>query len=117
MATYVLLVIGAVFLTIFLIFRTKEGGIFAAALKTITSLLFVGTAVAAIIGNYTLTGANAAVSAGYTITPPPITLSWQMLTASELVYDRTAKSVSAVGSGMRGPASALPSSRKPYSIG
>lgn len=56
MATYVLLVIGAVFLTIFLIFRTKEGGIFAAALKTITSLLFVGTAVAAIIGNYTLTG-------------------------------------------------------------
>ena len=56
MATYVLLVIGAVFLTIFLLFRTKEGGILPAALKTITSLLFVGTAIAAIFGNYTLTG-------------------------------------------------------------
>ena len=56
MATYILLTLGLVFLTIFLIFRTKDGGILPAALKTITSFFFVATAVASVIGNYRLTG-------------------------------------------------------------
>jgi len=56
MVTYILLAIGAVFLALFLLFRTKDGGIFPAALKTVTSLLFVATAVAAVIGNYKITG-------------------------------------------------------------
>ena len=60
MTTYILLVIGAVFLTAFLSFRTKDGGILPAALKTITSFLFVATAVAAVIGNYSMTGSLSA---------------------------------------------------------
>lgn len=45
--------------------------------------------------NYTLTGAAGKTSKLYTITPHAITLSWQVLSASELIYDKTAKSVSA----------------------
>ena len=45
--------------------------------------------------NYTLTGAAGTVSPAYTITPHVVTLSWQELSASELVYDKTAKSVTA----------------------
>jgi len=56
MTTYILLVVGAIFLTLFLSFRTKDGGILPAALKTVTSFFFVATAVAAVIGNYSLTG-------------------------------------------------------------
>ena len=56
MLTYILLVLGGLFLTLFLLFRTKEGGILPAALKTITSLLFVATAVSGAINNYIVTG-------------------------------------------------------------
>ena len=56
MTTYILAVIGAIFLTVFLSFRTKDGGILPAALKTITSFIFVATAVAAVLGNYAMTG-------------------------------------------------------------
>ena len=56
MTTYILLVIGFLFLTLFLAFRTKDGGMLPAALKTATSFFFVATAVAAVIGNYSLTG-------------------------------------------------------------
>ncbi|MBQ9369600.1 MAG: hypothetical protein IJU10_00830 [Clostridia bacterium] len=56
MTTYILLVIGAIFLTLFLSVRTKDGGMSSAVLKTVTSFFFVATAVAAVIGNYTLTG-------------------------------------------------------------
>ena len=56
MTTYILLVVGAIFLTVFLSFRTKDGGILPAALKTVTSFLFVATAVVAAIENYKLTG-------------------------------------------------------------
>lgn len=56
MLTYILLVLGGLFLTLFLLFRTKEGGILPAALKTITSLLFVATAVSGVINNYIVTG-------------------------------------------------------------
>ena len=56
MTTYILLVLGGLFLTLFLLFRTKEGGILPAALKTITSLLFVATAISGAIYNYIVTG-------------------------------------------------------------
>ena len=56
MTTYLLLAIGAVFLAAFLVFRTKDGGMLPAALKTVTSLFFVATALAAAIGNYTVSG-------------------------------------------------------------
>ena len=56
MLTYLLLVLGLICLTVFLLFRTKEGGIFPVALKTLTSLLFVATAVSASINNYIVTG-------------------------------------------------------------
>jgi len=56
MTTYILLIIGVIFLTVFLSFRTKDGGMLPAALKTVTSFFFVATAVAAVMGNYSLTG-------------------------------------------------------------
>ena len=56
MVTYILLALGGVSLIFFLLFRDCEGGILPLALKTVTSLLFVGTAIAAIVGNYNLTG-------------------------------------------------------------
>ena len=56
MLTYILLVLGLLSLTVFLLFRNKEGGIPVAALKTLTSLLFVATAVSAAINNYIVTG-------------------------------------------------------------
>lgn len=56
MSTYILLVLGAISLTFFLLFRTKDGGILPATLKTITSLLFVATAISGAINNYVLTG-------------------------------------------------------------
>ena len=56
MTTYILLVLGGLFLTLFLLFRTKDGGILPAVLKTVTSLLFVATAVSGAIGNYVVTG-------------------------------------------------------------
>ncbi len=57
MITFVLLVLGGLSLAMFLLFRTKEGGIIPAILKTITSLLFVATAVSAVVNNYIVTGA------------------------------------------------------------
>lgn len=56
MLTYILLVLGALSLTFFLLFRTKEGGIIPAAIKTLTSLLFVATAISAAVNNYIVTG-------------------------------------------------------------
>ncbi len=56
MLTYILLVLGGLFLTLFLLFRTKEGGLLPAALKTITSFLFVATAVSGAVNNYVVTG-------------------------------------------------------------
>lgn len=56
MLTYILLVLGGLFLTCFLLFRTKEGGMLPAALKTVTSFLFVATAVAGAVNNYVVTG-------------------------------------------------------------
>ena len=57
MTTYILLVLGGLFLTLFLLFRTSEGAtIHAAAFKTVTSVLFVATAVAGAITNYVVTG-------------------------------------------------------------
>jgi len=56
MLTYVLLVLGGLFLTLFLLFRTKEGGMLPATLKTVTSFLFVATAVCGAINNYIVTG-------------------------------------------------------------
>ena len=56
MLTYILLVLGMLSLTIFLLIRNKEGGIVPAALKTLTSLLFVATAVSGAINNYIVTG-------------------------------------------------------------
>ncbi|HCJ01832.1 MAG TPA: hypothetical protein DHV31_02950 [Clostridiales bacterium] len=55
MLTYILLALGAISLTFFLLFRTKEGGIIPAALKTLTSLLFVATAVSGLIYNHIIT--------------------------------------------------------------
>ena len=56
MTTYILLVLGLVCVTVFLLFRNKEGGIIVAAIKTLASLFFVATAVSAVIGNYVVTG-------------------------------------------------------------
>ena len=56
MLTYVLLALGGLFLTLFLLFRTKEGGMLPAALKTVTSLLFVATAISGAVNNYIVTG-------------------------------------------------------------
>ena len=56
MLTYILLVLGGISLTVFLLFRNKEGGIIPAALKTLTSLLFVATAISASVNNYIVTG-------------------------------------------------------------
>jgi len=56
MTTYILLALGAVFLTIFLSFRTKDGGLLPASLKTVTSFFFVSMGVAAVVENYKLTG-------------------------------------------------------------
>lgn len=57
MITYILLVLGGLFLALFLIFRTQERSwLLPAALKTITSLLFVATAVSGAIYNYIVTG-------------------------------------------------------------
>ena len=56
MITFILLVLGGLFLALFLLFRTKEGGIIPAILKTITSLLFVATAISGVINNYIVTG-------------------------------------------------------------
>ena len=56
MLTYILLVLGLVCLTVFLLFRNKEGGILVAALKTLTSLFFVATAISAAINNYIVSG-------------------------------------------------------------
>ncbi len=60
MLTYILLVLGGLFLTCFLLFRTKEGGMLPAALKTVTSFLFVATAVAGAVNNYIVTGTASA---------------------------------------------------------
>ena len=49
MSTYILLVLGGLFLALFLLFRTKEGGLLPASLKTVTSFLFVATAVSGAI--------------------------------------------------------------------
>ena len=59
MLTYILLALGGLFLAAFLLFRTKEGGLLPAALKTMTSFLFVATAVSGAVNNYIATG-NAA---------------------------------------------------------
>lgn len=56
MITYVLLVLGGLFLTLFLLFRDKDGGFLPTALKTVTSMLFVATAVSGVINNYIVTG-------------------------------------------------------------
>ena len=56
MITYVLLVLGGLFLTLFLLFRDKNGGFLPTALKTVTSMLFVATAVSGVINNYIVTG-------------------------------------------------------------
>ena len=56
MITYVLLVLGGLFLALFLLFRDKDGGFLPTALKTVTSMLFVATAVSGVINNYTVTG-------------------------------------------------------------
>ena len=56
MLTYILLALGAISLTFFLLFRTKEGGIIPAALKTLTSLIFVAVAVSGVVNNYIVTG-------------------------------------------------------------
>ncbi|HAE88765.1 MAG TPA: hypothetical protein DCG79_02720 [Clostridiales bacterium] len=56
MSTYILLVLGGLFLTLFLLFRTKEGGMLPASLKTVTSFLFVATAIAGAVNNYIATG-------------------------------------------------------------
>ena len=56
MTTYILLVLGLVCVTVFLLFRNKEGGIIVAAIKTLASLFFVATAVSAAIENYVVTG-------------------------------------------------------------
>lgn len=56
MVAYILLALGGVGLIFFLLFRGQEGGIVPLTLKTVTSLLFVGTAIASIVGNYSLTG-------------------------------------------------------------
>ncbi len=57
MVTYILLALGGFSAIFFLLFRDKDGGVLPTALKTLTSLLFVATAIAAIVGNYNLTGA------------------------------------------------------------
>ena len=59
MLTYILLALGGISLAFFLLFRNKEGGVGPAALKTLTSLLFVATALSGAVGNYIVTG-NAA---------------------------------------------------------
>ena len=56
MITYVLLVLGGLFLALFLLFRDKDGGFLPTALKTVTSMLFVATAVSGVINNYIVTG-------------------------------------------------------------
>ena len=56
MLTYILLVLGLTCVTVFLLFRNKEGGIFPAALKTVASLFFVATAISAAVNNYIVTG-------------------------------------------------------------
>lgn len=56
MITYILLVLGGLFLALFLLFRDKDGGFLPTALKTVTSLLFVATGVSAMINNYIVTG-------------------------------------------------------------
>jgi len=56
MLTYILLALGAISLTFFLLFRTKEGGLVPAMIKTLTSLLFVATALSAAVNNYIVTG-------------------------------------------------------------
>ena len=65
MSTFILLVIGGIFLTFFLLFRTKDGGILPAAIKTITSLLFVATAISAVVNNYIVTGIAGATKLTY----------------------------------------------------
>lgn len=59
MLTYILLALGGISLAFFLLFRNKEGGIGPAILKTLTSLLFVATALSGAVNNYIVTG-NAA---------------------------------------------------------
>ena len=56
MLTYILLALGGTSLAFFLLFRNKEGGILPAAIKTLTSLLFVATALSASVNNYIVTG-------------------------------------------------------------
>ena len=56
MVTYILLALGGLSLIFFLLFRKKEGGVLPLSLKVLTSLLFVATAIASVIGNYNLTG-------------------------------------------------------------
>ena len=56
MLTYILLVIGGLSLIFFLLFRTKDGGILPATIKTITSLLFVAVAISGAVNNYVVTG-------------------------------------------------------------
>ena len=56
MLTYILLALGGISLIFFLLFRTKEGGIIPAALKTLTSLFFVATAISAAVNNYIVVG-------------------------------------------------------------
>ncbi len=47
MVAYILLALGVVSLVAFLVFRDKNGSVFATVLKTLTSLLFIATAVTA----------------------------------------------------------------------
>lgn len=58
MITFILAALGAISMIVFLIFRTKNGGIFPAMLKTITSLFFVATAATAVIENYSINGST-----------------------------------------------------------
>ena len=56
MLTFLLLAFGGISLMVFLLFRSKEGGFLPATLKLVTSLLFIATAVSAVVNNYVVTG-------------------------------------------------------------
>ncbi len=65
MLTYILLTLGMVSLVVFLLFRTKEGGLIPAILKTLTSVFFVATAISGAVQNYILTGTTTVAKLTY----------------------------------------------------
>lgn len=56
MSAFILMDLTIISLIIFLLFRDKDGGLLPATLKTVTSLLFVGTAIAAMVENMNING-------------------------------------------------------------